>query len=157
MSIFFKTSDKSARQAWIFIALAVAMAIISTAIAPSYYNWVLNNQKKVTLKIFCDTSEINSQDLTIFLLYDKVALHPLSKAFGLFQLRSPEKATSFYAIKANNCALTPYSITITNVPASPLVRIQIVSGEKRFFTLVRDRRIFNNTITVRVSSSTGSN
>ncbi len=147
--LFFKTKGKSSRQAWLIVGIGVVIALLSSLIAPYYYRWILNHQNKVTLQILCDTSELDPKNLTVFLLYDKAALHPLAKVFGLLQLRDPETVTSFYPITANNIKFTRYSITITNVPPHPLVRIQIVSGDKKFFTLVRDRRIFENTLTVR--------
>jgi membrane-bound metal-dependent hydrolase YbcI (DUF457 family) len=148
-SVLFKTSNNSSRRAWLIIGIAVIIVIASSLVTPHYYQWLLNRENKVTLNIFCDTSELTISNLTIFLLYDRVALHPIAKAFGLFQLRNPEKATSFYALKIDNFCLTPYSITITNVPPAPLVRIQITSGKKHFYTLVKDRRVFNNILTVR--------
>lgn len=136
---------------WHWIILLIGIAGVGWAVvSPSYYCLVLSGEK-VDVHIFCDTSDLDVQDLKAFVLYDQVALSPIALALGLYQNRPPEQVKVFFFRPANEVVITPVSIRLKSVCNGPIARVFFVAGGKKFHVDVGDRRLIDNTIYVRSS------
>lgn len=126
---------------------AVAWALLSQR----YYAWSLSNER-INLVIFCDTADLNDPDLKAMVLYDQMALNPLIRALGLYQNRPPQSVSIFFPLPIRKFAITPFSITLQDVPWGPISRIVFVARGRHFNVTVTDRRLINGAIYVRIPS-----
>lgn len=131
------------------IMLICAAAVGWAVFSPRYYVWVLG-QQRINIVIFCDTSALRQPDLKAFVLYDQIALTPLARALGLYQNRPPEQVSLFFTVPVREVALTPVAITLKDVAWGPLCRILLAAHGKKFQVNIRDRRLFNRTLYIRV-------
>ena len=116
---------------------------------PYYYQWALSGpQLKVV--VYCDTSPLNRDDLRAMVLYDRLALSPLAKAFGVYQNRPPSEVRNFYVHQVERTEVAAHSITLNGVPDGPMAKVFFTSGEKKYYAEVSDRSPLKGTVYVRV-------
>ena len=158
MSLFFPSvrniRAQPGRSAWQYgIILLICGAAIAWAVySPRYYAWALGRER-ISIVVFCDTSDLNDPNLQAFVMYDELALTPLAKALGLYQNRPPQRVKVVFAQPASDFELTPYSITLKNVRWGPIVRLAFVARGRHFQINVPDRRLIKGALYVRSASS----
>ncbi|MBU4198445.1 MAG: hypothetical protein KKG09_08690 [Verrucomicrobia bacterium] len=126
---------------------AVSWALVSQR----YYAWSLGNER-INLVVFCDTADLDDPDLKAVVLYDQIALTPLAKALGLYQNRPPERVRVFFSLPVRKYTITPFSITLQDVPWGPISRIVFIAQGRHFHVTVPERRLINGTLYIRVTS-----
>jgi len=126
---------------------AVSWALVSQR----YYAWSLGNER-INLVVFCDTADLDDPDLKAVVLYDQIALTPLAKALGLYQNRPPERVRIFFSLPVRKYTITPFSITLQDVPWGPISRIVFIAQGRHFHVTVPERRLINGTLYIRVTS-----
>ncbi|MDD5677561.1 MAG: hypothetical protein PHW60_06150 [Kiritimatiellae bacterium] len=131
------------------ILLICVSAVAWTLFSQRYYAWALGNER-INLVVFCDTADLNDPGLQAVVLYDQLALNPLTRALGLCQNRPPERVKVFFPLPIRKYAVTPVSITLQDVPWGPICRIFFIAHGRHFRVTVPDRRLINGALYVRV-------
>ena len=141
------------RSFWFYgvIFLIGVFAVGWALVSPRYYVWALGDER-INLVVFCDTADLNDPDLKAVVLYDQIALAPLARALGLYQNRPPERVRVFFPLPIRKYAVTPYSITLQDVPLGPISRIVFIAQGRHFHVPVPDRRLIKGTLYIRVPS-----
>jgi hypothetical protein len=116
-----------------------------------YYAWAMSHER-INLVVFCDTADLYDPDLKALVLYDQIALTPLARALGLYQNRPPERVREFFPLSIRKYTVTPFSITLQDVPWGPISRIVFIAHGRHFLVKVPDRRLIHGALYIRVPS-----
>lgn len=122
------------------LVLSVLLAGAWYTVRGRYYSWVLERAGRVDLTVMCDTTSFDARPDTATILYDRVALAPLSVAWGLFANRDPEKVRTYLFRTFPVDAVERDSVWVRGVPFGPIARIQFSTPRANYFVDVRDRR-----------------
>lgn len=141
------------RSFWFYgvILLIGVFAVGWALVSQRYYTWALGNAR-INLVVFCDTADLNDPDLKAVVLYDQIALTPLARALGLYQNRPPERVRVFFPLPVHKYTVTPFSITLQDVPWGPIARIVFIAHGRHFHVTVPDRRLIKGALYIRVPS-----
>ena len=113
-----------------------------------YYSYCLSG-KTVNIMVYCDSSAfIDDPSVKVFAMYDKLALNPVARAFGLYQNRPTEEVNQFHMVEAKNIDIGSYYVKLSDVPQGPVYRILISREGQNFYAKVTDRIPKNNTLYV---------
>ena len=149
-----QASARSPRQSFWFhgVILLIGVCAVGWALGNQrYYRWALGNER-IKLVVFCDTADLADPDLKAVVLYDQVALTPLARALGLYQNRPAERVHVFFSLPIRKYTVTPFSITLQDVPWGPIARIVFIAQGRHFHVMVPNRRLINGTLYIRVPS-----
>ncbi len=104
------------------------------------------------VEVLCHTQPLQREDLTVAVLYDKLALSPVARGLGLYQNRPVAEIRSFrvYQVAADKINLTPYSVELSDVPQGPIAKVYCSAGGAGYYADVTDRALHDGTLYVRV-------
>lgn len=148
----FKSHPGRRQSPWFysFILLICVCAVVWALINQRYYAWALLGNERINLVVFCDTADLDAPDLKAVVFYDQIALTPLARALGLYQNRPPERVHVFFPLPIRKYTISPFSITLQDVPWGPIARIVFVARGRHFNVTVPDRQLIKGTLYIRV-------
>ncbi len=136
---------------WMAAVLAGGLIGLGWALCrPAYYRWAVAREDVCSVVVHCDTSEFREAPVTVLAQYDRIALSPLAQALCLYQNRESSRVISLYPIRIEDVSITATTLTLNNVHRGPLAKISVLTGNRSFNALVRDRNVINGKMHVRL-------
>ena len=137
------------------LGAAIALTIAWYAWRPRYYRWLFRRAEPLTVMVQCDTTVFRQRPPQAVLLYDRLALSPVSVALGLFQNRPPERVLTFEAMARPVSEVATDAMWIENVPKGPLTRILFRAGPTNFYVDVLSHQPAAGQLVVRAGGTGG--
>ena len=106
---------------------------------PIWYDAYFERAERIEIMIVCDTTVFTEPPTRAVVLYDRLALSPVSVGLGLYQQRPPERVHSFHFREQAIAEIAADALYLRDVPTGPIARIIVPLGERNFYLEVSER------------------
>jgi hypothetical protein len=104
-----------------------------------WYEAYFRRAERIEMMIVCDTSVFETPPERAVVLYDRLALSPISVALGLYQQRPPERVLSFHFYDQGIAEIASDALFLRDLPAGPIARVIIPIGERNYYLQINER------------------
>lgn len=123
---------------WLLIG-SVILTLLWYGARGFWYEAYFRRAERIEVMILCDTTVFAEPPQGAFVLYDRLALSPLSLALGLYQQRPAERVHSYHFHELAVARIAQDAIYLDDLPAGPISRVIIPIGEHNYYLAVNER------------------
>jgi hypothetical protein len=129
----------SSRKLRVLLIGSVILTLLWYGARGFWYDAYFRRAERIEMMIICDTTVFATAPERVMVLYDRLALSPVSVALGLYQQRPPERVQSFHFHEHKIAKIAADALFLEDLPAGPISRVIIAIGEHNYYLSVSDR------------------